>query len=52
VEFIDSEMAAEMERVFATDLGNARELTREEWDARGAHRKFTELVLAPLRPFL
>jgi cardiolipin synthase len=52
VEFIDPEMAEQMERVFATDLGNARELTREEWEARGAHRKFTELVLAPLRPFL
>ena len=52
VEFIDSEMAAQMEKVFATDLSNARELTRQEWDARGVHRKFTELVLAPLRPFL
>ncbi|HET7532416.1 MAG TPA: phospholipase D-like domain-containing protein [Nocardioidaceae bacterium] len=52
VEFIDPEMAAQMERVFATDLGNARELTREEWENRGLHRKFTELVLAPLRPFL
>ncbi|HEX6875041.1 MAG TPA: phospholipase D-like domain-containing protein [Nocardioidaceae bacterium] len=52
VEFIDSEMAAQMERVFATDLTNALELTREEWEARGVHRKFTEIVLAPLRPFL
>jgi cardiolipin synthase len=52
VEFIDPEMAQQMESVFATDLSNARELTREEWDARGVHRKFTELVLAPLRPFL
>ncbi|MGH3372926.1 MAG: phospholipase D-like domain-containing protein [Nocardioidaceae bacterium] len=52
VEFIDPEMAAQMERIFATDLSNATELTAEEWDARGTHRKFTELVLAPLRPFL
>ena len=52
VEFIDPEMAAQMERVFATDLTNALELTREEWEARGVHRKFTEIVLAPLRPFL
>jgi cardiolipin synthase len=52
VEFIDPEMAGQMERVFATDLSNARELTRTDWDARGVHRKFTELVLAPLRPFL
>ncbi len=52
VEFIDPDLAEQMERVFLTDLSNARELTREEWDARGVHRKFTELVLAPLRPFL
>jgi cardiolipin synthase len=52
VEFIDPQMAAQMERIFATDLGNAVELTAEEWDGRGLHRKFTELVLAPLRPFL
>jgi cardiolipin synthase len=41
-----------MERIFTTDLSNSSELTREEWDARGAHKKFTELLLAPLRPFL
>lgn len=52
VEFIDPDMAAEMERIFATDLSNSVELTAEEWEARGVHRKFTELVLAPLRPFL
>ena len=52
VEFIDPAMAAQMERIFATDLSNARELTAEQWAGRGVHRKFTELVLAPLRPFL
>ena len=52
VEFIDPDMAAEMERIFETDLSNARELRRAEWEARGVHKKFTELVLAPLRPFL
>jgi cardiolipin synthase len=52
VEFIDTEMAGQMERIFATDLSNAVELTLEEWSRRGVHRKFTELVLAPLRPFL
>jgi len=31
---------------------NAEELTAETWAARGVHRKFTELVLAPLRPLL
>ncbi len=52
VEFTDADMAAEMESIFAVDVSNSRELTREEWDARGVHRKFTELVLAPLRPLL
>ena len=52
VEFIDPEMASQMERIFETDLGNASELTAEEWAGRGIHKKFTELVLAPLRPFL
>ena len=52
VEFIDRELAAQMERIFETDLSNAQELKREEWDSRGVHKKFTEMVLAPLRPFL
>jgi cardiolipin synthase len=52
VEFIDPAMAAEMERIFATDLTNSVELTAAEWDGRGVHKKFTELVLAPLRPLL
>jgi cardiolipin synthase len=52
VEIIDSDMAAEMERVFATDLGNCVELTADAWESRGVHKKFTELVLAPLRPLL
>jgi cardiolipin synthase A/B len=52
VEFIDPGMARKMELIFETDLGNSVELTAEQWDRRGLHRKFTELVLAPLRPFL
>jgi cardiolipin synthase len=52
VEFIDPAMAAEMERIYRTDLANSEELTAERWAARGLHRKFTELVLAPLRPLL
>ncbi len=52
VEFIDAALAAQMERIFANDLANCAELTVEEWDRRGVHRKFTELVLAPLRPLL
>jgi cardiolipin synthase len=52
VEFIDSGFAAEMERIYETDLTNCLELTAERWAERGVHRKFTELVLAPLRPLL
>ena len=52
LEFIDPDMAGEMERIFATDLTNCVELTSEEWDGRGVHKKFTELLLAPLRPLL
>jgi cardiolipin synthase len=52
VEFIDPDLAAQMERIFATDLSNSVELTLDQWERRGVHRKFTELVLAPLRPLL
>jgi cardiolipin synthase len=52
VEFIDSAFAREMERIFEHDLGSCKELTAEEWDKRGVHKRFTELVLAPLRPLL
>ncbi|HEX6517084.1 MAG TPA: phospholipase D-like domain-containing protein [Nocardioidaceae bacterium] len=52
VELIDPGMAEAMERIFRTDLSNSVELTASEWAARGLHKKFTELVLAPLRPLL
>ena len=52
VEFIDPGMAAEMERIFATDLRGSEELTLQEWERRGTHKKLTELFLAPLRPLL
>jgi cardiolipin synthase A/B len=52
VEFIDPEMAAQMERIFATDLSNSVELTAQKWRTRGIHREFAERLLAPLRPFL
>jgi len=52
VELIDADMAAELERIFQTDCSNAVELTSGEWAARGIHKKFTELFLAPLRPLL
>lgn len=52
VEFIDPGMAEKMEQIYATDLSNSVELTADTWAARGIHKKFTELVLAPLRPLL
>jgi cardiolipin synthase A/B len=52
VEFIDDGMAAQMERIYLTDLNNTIELTAKTWAARGVHKKFTEMVLAPLRPLL
>lgn len=52
VEVIDEAMAAAMEEIFRVDLTNCVELTREEWERREWHRKFTETVLAPLGPLL
>ncbi|WP_248581408.1 phospholipase D-like domain-containing protein [Nocardioides sp. InS609-2] len=52
VEIIDPGMAATLEKIFLTDQGNCLELTIGEWEARDLHRKFTESVLAPLRPLL
>jgi cardiolipin synthase A/B len=52
VELIDEDMAALMEEIFELDQSNALELTHQEWEARDLHRKFTEYVLAPLRPLL
>jgi cardiolipin synthase A/B len=52
VEIIDPAMAEEMERIFVTDLKGSEELTLEEWERRGVHKKLTELFLAPLRPLL
>ena len=52
VEVIDESFAEAMEDIFATDESNCLELTLGEWEARDLHRKFTEAVLAPLRPLL
>lgn len=52
VEVIDARMAATLEEIFRTDQGHSWELRSDEWEARSAHRKFTEFVLAPLRPLL
>ena len=42
----------DLERVFATDLSNATQLTTAEWERRGTVAKLTERLLAPLRPLL
>jgi cardiolipin synthase len=52
LELIDASFATEMERIYETDLSNCVELTAQKWAERGIHKKFTELVLAPLRPLL
>src|SRR5262245_27359581 len=51
-EIIDTSMASVLEEVFGVDETNCLELTLDEWEARDLHRKFTEFVLAPLRPLL
>jgi cardiolipin synthase len=52
VEVIADPMAKTLEEVWAVDESNCLELTYAEWEARDLHRKFTEFVLAPLRPLL
>lgn len=52
VEVIDPGMAAEMERIFETDLESCERLTLDVWSSRSVQAKLTELFLAPLRPLL
>ncbi|HLR84688.1 MAG TPA: phospholipase D-like domain-containing protein, partial [Nocardioidaceae bacterium] len=52
VEVFDEGLAEQMEKVFAADSSNARRLSIGEWDRRAIAAKFSELVLAPLRPLL
>ena len=52
VEIFDRGVAQHLERVFATDLSNATQLTTAEWERRGTLAKLTEQLLAPLRPLL
>jgi len=52
VEVIDDGLAKNLEEIWTVDESNSIELTRGEWEARDLHRRFTEMVLRPLRPFL
>jgi cardiolipin synthase len=52
VEFIDPDLAAEMERIFTQDLTNCEQLTARTWARRGLHKRAAELFLAPLRHLL
>jgi cardiolipin synthase len=52
VEVIDEAFASTLEDIYRTDETNCLELTHGEWEARDLHRKFTEMVLFPLRPLL
>jgi cardiolipin synthase len=52
LEVIAEGLAKTLEEVWAVDESNCLELTYDEWEARDLHRKFTEFVLAPLRPLL
>ena len=52
VEVIDPAYARALEDVFRVDQDNCLELTAHEWAARDVYRRFTEYVLAPLRPLL
>jgi cardiolipin synthase len=52
VEFFDDALAQQMEEIFAKDSTNVHELTLEKWQRRPLAAKFSETVLAPLRPLL
>ncbi len=52
VEIYNETIAAQMEQIFETDLTNCRQLTIEDWSERPAVARFSEAVLAPLRPLL
>jgi cardiolipin synthase len=52
VEVIDADLARNLEEIYEVDESNCIELTAGEWEARDLHRRFTELLLRPLRPLL
>jgi cardiolipin synthase len=52
IEIHDDDLAKHLEEVFANDLGQATELTLDEWESRDIVVRACELLLAPLRPLL
>ncbi len=52
LEIYSTDLASDMEEIFAVDSANSRLLTIEEWRSRPLLARFSELVLIPLRPFL
>lgn len=52
LEIFDRDLAATMEKIFEVDSSNSRLLTRHEWESRHLVARASELILAPLRPFL
>ena len=52
VEMFSDKVAVTLERVFANDLQNCVELTREEWATRSIAARLSETAISPLRPLL
>jgi cardiolipin synthase len=52
LEIFDRALAGTMEQIFAVDSSNSRVLSKEEWESRHVVARVSELILAPLRPFL
>lgn len=52
IEIVDPGVATHLEEIFHMDLGNAREITIDEWETRPTLNKVGERVLSPLRPLI
>lgn len=52
VEVFSDDLAEQMEAVFEHDLTNCRPLSLAEWERRHVVARFSEAVLAPLRPLI
>ena len=52
LEIVDEDVADTLEKVFAMDLTNARELTGDEWESRPTLNKVGERLVSPLAPLL